>query len=74
MAKFSKQMSFANAEIDLEQATITERNKDGDIVGIYPLRDVLAAWDGVDGLSITIKRGSDFVAMPSAAELEDGNV
>lgn len=74
MAKFSKQMSFSNAEIDVEQMTITERDKDDDIVGVYPLREVLEAWDGMTGLSITIKRGSDFSAMPTLGELKEGNV
>lgn len=74
MAKFSKQMSFSNAEIDVEQMTITERDKDDDIVGVYPLREVLEAWDGMTGLSITIKRGSDFSAMPTLDELKEGSV
>lgn len=74
MAKFSKQMSFSNAEIDVEQMTITERDKDDDIVGVYPLREVLEAWDGMTGLFITIKRGSDFSAMPTLGELKEGNV
>ena len=74
MAKFSKQMSFSNAEIDVEQMTITERDKDDDIVGVYPLREVLEAWDGMTGLSITIKRGSDFSAMLTLDELKEGNV
>ena len=74
MAKFSKQMSFSNAEIDMEQLTITERDKDDDIVGVYPLREVLEAWDGMTGLSITIKRGSDFSAMLTLDELKEGNV
>lgn len=74
MAKFSKQMSFSNAEIDVEQMTITERDKDDDIVGVYPLREVLEVWDGMTGLSITIKRGSDFSAMPTLGELKEGNV
>ena len=74
MAKFSRQMSFSNAEIDMEQLTITERDKDDDIVGVYPLREVLEAWDGMTGLSITIKRGSDFSTMPTPDELKEGNV
>ena len=74
MAKFSKHMSFSNAEIDVEQMTITERDKDDDIVGVYPLREVLEAWDGMTGLSITIKRGGGFSAMPTLDELKEGNV
>ena len=41
---------------------------------VYPLREVQEAWDGMTGLSITIKRGSDFSAMPTLDELKEGNV
>lgn len=61
MAKVSKSMSFKNAVIDLENNTITEFTKDD--TKVYGLRDVLKTWDGIEGISVSIKQEDE---MPSA--------
>ena len=54
MAKISKSMSFKNAVINLEENTITEITKD--YTKTYELRDVLETWNGIEGISISIKQ------------------
>lgn len=54
-------MSFKNAVIDLENNTITEFTKDD--TKVYGLRDVLKTWDGIEGISVSIKQEDE---MPSA--------
>lgn len=61
MAKVSKSMSFKNAVIDLENNTITEFTKDD--TKVYGLRDVLKTWNGIEGISVSIKQEDE---MPSA--------
>ena len=61
MAKVSKSMSFKNAVIDLENNTITEFTKDD--TKVYGLGDVLKTWDGIEGISVSIKQEDE---MPSA--------
>lgn len=56
MAKYSKSVVFNNAMIDMNEMELVEHSKDGDVIATYSLRDVLSAWDGEYGISITIKK------------------
>lgn len=60
MAKASKSVSFKNATINKEDMTITEFTKDDSKT--YSLENVIADWDGIDGVSLTIKRDDDIPA------------
>lgn len=60
MAKESKSVSFKNATINKEDMTITEFTKDDSKT--YSLENVIADWDGIDGVSLTIKRDDDIPA------------
>lgn len=57
MGKFSKGMSFKNATIDLSDMTITEVTKDEELT--FDLNSILNEWNGVEGVSISIKKDSD---------------
>ncbi len=63
MAKSNKTVSYSKAEIDVAAGTITEHLKDGD--NVYHLDRILEAWDGVQGISLTIKKDED---LPSEEE------
>lgn len=54
MAKYTRQMSFTNCEIDLDTMMLTEHNKDGDPVNRYRLYDIFSAWNCVPGVNMTI--------------------
>ena len=60
MAKASKSVSFKNATINKEDMTITEFTKDDSKT--YSLERVIADWDGIDGVSLTIKQDNDIPA------------
>lgn len=53
MAKTTKAVSFKNAVINTEDMTITEINKDDSVE--YDLLTVLKDWNGIEGISLTIK-------------------
>lgn len=57
MAQAKKAVAFKNAVIDVKDGTITEYNKDD--TKVYKLEDVLADWDGVEGVSLTIQQAYD---------------
>ena len=57
MAKFSKAVLFRNATICKEDMTITEIIKDE--TKIYDLNKVLSDWNGIEGVSISIKFDDD---------------
>lgn len=57
MAQAKKAVTFKNAIIDMKDGTITEFTKDE--TNVYNLQDVLAEWDGVEGISITIQNTSE---------------
>lgn len=57
MAQAKKAVTFKNAIIDTKDGTITEFTKDE--TNVYNLQDVLAEWDGVEGISITIQNTSE---------------
>ena len=55
MAKNKRALTLKNAEIDLENLTVVERDKDGDIKREYDLvKDILQQFEGRDDLSISI--------------------
>lgn len=55
MALAVKSESFTNAVIDAKDMTITEYTDDS--VHTYSLKELLKRWDGVVGVSLTIRRG-----------------
>lgn len=57
MAQAKKAVAFKNAVIDVKDGTITEFTKDE--TNVYKLDDILAEWDGVDGISLTIQQSYD---------------
>lgn len=54
MSMVVKSESFENAIIDTSDMTITEY--DTDSVRIYSLLELLKRWDGVVGVTLTIRR------------------
>ena len=60
MAKASKSIAFKNAVIDKAEGTITEFTKDD--MKVYSIEKLLEDWDGIDGVSLTIKRDDDIPA------------
>lgn len=60
MAKKSKTIAFKNATINKEDMTITEYNKDD--VKTYSIKKLIEEWDGIDGISLTIKQDDDVPA------------
>lgn len=57
MAQAKKAVAFKNAVIDVKDSTITEFTKDE--TNVYKLDDILAEWDGVEGISLTIQQSYD---------------
>ena len=57
MAKSNRTVSYAKAVINKEKGTITEHLKDGD--NVYYIDNILSQWDGVDGVTITIKKDEE---------------
>lgn len=60
MAKASKSITFKNATINKEDMTITEYTKDDSKT--YSLEKVIADWDQIEGISLTIKQDDDVPA------------
>lgn len=60
MAKSSKSASFTSAVISKEDMTITEYKKD--TTKVYNLDKILSDWDGVEGISLTIKQDNEIPA------------
>lgn len=60
MAKKTKSITFKSATIDKEQGTITEFLKDE--AKTYSIEKLLEEWNGIDGVSITIKQDDDVPA------------
>ena len=58
MAKFSKSITYKNAVIDLEKDLITE-NPSKDVINFYKLSKVFEDWNGIEGITITIKKDDD---------------
>lgn len=57
MAKASKSINFKNAEINKAKGLITEVTKDD--TKYYSLSKLIDEWDGIEGLSITIKKDDE---------------
>ena len=57
MAQAKKAVAFKNAVIDVKDGTITEFTKDE--TNVYKREDILAEWDGVEGISLTIQQSYD---------------
>lgn len=57
MAKSNKTVTYSKAVIDKATGTITEKLKDYD--NVYYIENILDAWDGVEGVSITIKKDEE---------------
>jgi hypothetical protein len=53
----SKTMSFKGARIDLENMTLVEETKDS--YEEFDLMDILREWDGVENVSISIKKDDE---------------
>jgi len=61
MAKKTAAVSFKNACISLGNMTITEVSKDN--IEEFNLIEVLKSWDGIDGISLTIKYDTDLLPL-----------
>lgn len=57
MAKISKSMAFKDAQLNLNDMTLTEFKKDDTTE--YNIMDILKEWDGIEGISLTIKLDND---------------
>lgn len=60
MAKITKAVSLKNAEINMEDMTITETTKDDRKV--YSLDKLLSDWNHISGISLTIKQDDEIPA------------
>ena len=60
MAKASKSIAFKNAVIDKVEGTITEFTKDD--TKVYSLDKLIEDWDGIEGISIVMKKDADVPA------------
>ncbi len=60
MAKASKSIAFKNAVIDKADGTITEIMKDNSKT--YSIDKLLADWDGIEGVTLTIRQDDDVPA------------
>lgn len=60
MAKASKSIAFKNAVIDKNDMTITEVTKDD--TKVYSLEKLIEDWDGIEGISIVMKKDADVPA------------
>lgn len=60
MAKASKSIAFKNAVIDKAEGTITEFTKDD--TKVYSLDKLIEDWDGIEGISIVMKKDADVPA------------
>lgn len=60
MAKASKSIAFKNAVIDKAEGTITEFTKDD--TKVYSIDKLIEDWDGIEGISIVMKKDADVPA------------
>jgi len=74
MAKLQKTMSFNNATIDFDAGELIEYSKDGDPIARFKLGEIFQTWDGVSGISLTIKRVNEVYHSDEDGEgIADGN-
>jgi len=57
MAKTTKATAFSKAVINTDDMTITEYVKDD--TKVYSIKKLLSEWNGVEGISLTIKQDSE---------------
>lgn len=57
MAQSKSSVTFKNATIDASEMTITEVAKEE--MKVYNLNDILADWDGKEGVTITIQQTNE---------------
>ena len=57
MAKKSKSITFKNATISKSDGTICEISKES--MRVFSLDNLLEEWDGIEGLSISIRLDED---------------
>lgn len=57
MAKTTKATAFSKAVINTDDMTITEYIKDD--TKVYSIEKLLSEWNGVEGISLTIKQDSE---------------
>ena len=57
MAKFNRTVTYTKAVIDKDAGTITEYLKDAE--NVYYIENILEAWNGVTGITITIKKDEE---------------
>lgn len=68
MAKTVKSVSFSNAMIHLGEDSIVEDDK-GNILK-YSLSELLEEWNGIDGISITLKKNGYVLPREDDDEVE----
>lgn len=66
MAKQAKSITFKNAQIDAENGIIIECLKDEDKT--YLLKDIFRDWDGITGITLTLKQAD---TLPSLEDRQD---
>ena len=59
MAKKNLTETYSKAKIDKKAGTITEFLKDE--TNVYKIEDILSAWDGVGGITLTIKKDDEIL-------------
>jgi hypothetical protein len=69
MAKIAKSVSFEKAQINMKDRTITEYLKDE--TNTYKLDDIFKDWDGVDGITFSIKQVDKLAANENSDEGTD---
>ena len=67
MVKSNHTVTYTKAVIDKEAGTITEYLKD--CTNVYFIDNILDEWDGVEGISITIKKDKELPSEEYADEL-----
>jgi hypothetical protein len=58
-----KSVVFKNAIIDTVEGTITEITKDGE--NVFNLKEALAKWDGIEGVTINISTSDELLGDPA---------
>lgn len=58
--KESRSITVKNATLHVDEDLIIEERKDGEISN--SLSKLLKSWDGIEGISITIKKDSDDIS------------
>lgn len=71
MAKRKFSVNFKNAVIDIGNMTITEVNKDD--VKVYSLRDTLAQFSDVDGVTLSISTDEELSEVDDDSEVNIDN-